>query len=88
MYLLFIWRGMLMRDNSFGGPLEGWALKIEAFLGFARCHFRAQKSLDFQGPPLPMALEMDFPALKSLRPALYKHRSINRVFVFVLYRRC
>jgi hypothetical protein len=22
---------------------------------------RAQKSLDFQGPPLPMALEMDFP---------------------------
>jgi hypothetical protein len=27
---------------------------------FALCHFRAQKSLDFQGPLLPMALKMDF----------------------------
>ncbi len=27
---------------------------------FASCHFRAQKSLELQGPPLPMALEMDF----------------------------
>jgi hypothetical protein len=41
---------------------------------FARCHFRAQKSLDFQGPPLPMTLEMDFPASKSLRPAPYKQQ--------------
>jgi hypothetical protein len=32
----------------------------------ARCHFRAQKNLDFQGPPLPVALEMDLPASKSL----------------------
>ncbi len=39
---------------------------------FARCHFRAQKSLDFQGPPLPMALKIEFPASKSLRPAPYK----------------
>jgi hypothetical protein len=31
---------------------------------FARCHFRVQKFLDFNDPPLPMALEMDFPALK------------------------
>jgi hypothetical protein len=45
--------------------------------GFARFHFRAQISLNFQGPPLPMALEMDFPATKSLRLAPYKHRYTN-----------
>ncbi len=33
--------------------------------------FQGLKSLDFQGPYLPMALEMDFPASKSLRPAPY-----------------
>jgi hypothetical protein len=31
---------------------------------FARCHFRAQKSLDFQGSPLSMALEMDVARIK------------------------
>jgi hypothetical protein len=40
---------------------------ISNFLGpnstrFARCHFSDHKSLDFQGLPLPMAIEMDFPA--------------------------
>jgi hypothetical protein len=30
-------------------------------MSFARCHFRTQKSPDFQGPPLPMALVMDLP---------------------------
>ncbi len=44
---------------------------------FARYHFRAQKSLDFQGPALPMALEMDLPASKSLCPVPYKQKSIN-----------
>jgi hypothetical protein len=34
---------------------------------FARCHFRAQKRLDFL-----MALVMDLPASKSLCPAQYK----------------
>ncbi len=33
---------------------------------------RLKKSLLFQGPPLPMALEMDLPPSKSLRPAPYK----------------
>jgi hypothetical protein len=49
--------------------------QILLFLGpngtrFARGHFRAQKSLDFQGPPLPMALEMDVAHIKiiSSRP--------------------
>jgi hypothetical protein len=53
----------------YSGHWKGWALKISTFLGpnstrFARGHFRAQKSLDFQGPPLPMALKMDFPPMK------------------------
>ncbi len=38
----------------------------------ARCLLRAQKSLDFQGPPLQTALVMDFPASNSIRPAPYK----------------
>ncbi len=37
----------------------------------ARWHFRAH--LDFQGPPLPMALEMDVAASKPFCPAPYKH---------------
>jgi hypothetical protein len=41
--------------------------------GFAGCLFRAQKSLDFQGPPLTMALEMDLAALKNH----YASRHIN-----------
>ncbi len=38
-----------------------------------RFHFRAQISLDFQGPPLPMALEMDVAASKLFCHAPYKH---------------
>jgi hypothetical protein len=30
--------------------------------GGGGCHYRTQKSLDFQGPSLPMELEMDLPA--------------------------
>jgi hypothetical protein len=53
---------------------------ISTFLGpndtrFARGHFRAYKNLDFQGPLLPMALEMDFPPSNSLRPAPYKQQA-------------
>jgi hypothetical protein len=33
------------------------------------CHFRAQKSLDFQGPPLPMPLVMMLHPSKQLRTA-------------------
>jgi hypothetical protein len=45
------------------------ALKISTFLGpndtrFARCHFWAQKSLDFEGPPSLMALLMDVARIK------------------------
>ncbi len=30
------------------------------YMSFARCHFRAQNSLDFQGLPLTMALAMGY----------------------------
>jgi hypothetical protein len=33
---------------------------------YARCHFRAQKSLDFQGPTFTMALVMDIARFKSI----------------------
>jgi hypothetical protein len=74
-FTLSLWR----RGKGGGGPLEGVALKIWTFLGpngtlFARDHFRAQKSLDFQGPPLPMTLEIDFLPSKSLRPAACKQQ--------------
>jgi hypothetical protein len=39
--------------------------------------FQGPKSLDFQGPSLPMALEMYFPASKSLRPEPYKQQVLN-----------
>jgi hypothetical protein len=41
--------------------------------------FRAQKSLDFQGPPLPIALEMDFSASKLFAT------DINRCLAFNWY---
>ncbi len=40
----------------------------------ARSHFRAQKTLDFQGPPLPMPLVMDLARLKPFRTAPYKQQ--------------
>jgi hypothetical protein len=46
-----------------------------------------QKSPDFQGPPLPVALEIDLPPSKSLRPVPYKQKGtliviFNSVKVF------
>jgi hypothetical protein len=60
---------ILIRVNLLLGRLEGVGPNGTRY---PRCHFRAQKCLDFQGPPLPMALEMDLPPSKSLRPAPYK----------------
>jgi hypothetical protein len=40
----------------------------------AHCHFRAQKTLDFQGPPLLMPLVMDLARLKRFRTAPYKQQ--------------
>ncbi len=55
---------ILMQENPLLGLLEG----------VVAISFRAQKSLNFQGPPHPMALEGNFPASKSLRPAPYKQQ--------------
>ncbi len=69
---------ILMRENPLLGPLEGVGPENLDFFGpkwsrLSRCHFRAQKSLNFQGPPLPMALEMDFPYI----PRHINNRYIN-----------
>jgi hypothetical protein len=58
---------LLMGPNPLLGPLEWQGPENLDFLGpngtrFARGHFRAQISLDFQGPALPTALVMDSPA--------------------------
>jgi hypothetical protein len=55
---------VLMWANPLLGPLEGEGPENLDFLGLnstrvSRCHFRAQKNLDFQCPPLPMPFEMD-----------------------------
>jgi hypothetical protein len=55
--------------NPLLGPLEGVGPEILTFLGPNGTPFAC---FDFQGTPLPIALEMDFPASKSLRPASYK----------------
>jgi hypothetical protein len=54
--------------DFFGAWNGRWAMKISTFwaqTALARCRFRAQKSLEFQGPPLPMAQVMELPRSKS-----------------------
>jgi hypothetical protein len=82
MYLFFEWcldLMILMGANPLLGPLEVVGPESFDFFGpngtcFVCCHFRAQKGLDFHGPPLPMALEMDLLPSKSLRPMPYKQQ--------------
>ncbi len=56
----------------------GWVLEISTFLG-PKWHsirsmsiYRAQKSLNFQGPPLPLALIMDAAYIKSIMHGVCK----------------
>jgi hypothetical protein len=67
--------------NDFDGanplldPLEGVGPEISTSLSHAngtRLALRAQKSFDFQDPPLPMVFQTDLPASKTLRTAPYK----------------
>ncbi len=63
----------------FANVRENYFNKVGAFLDpngtrFARCPFRAQKSLDFKARPFQWASKLDFPASKSLRPAPYKQQ--------------
>jgi hypothetical protein len=58
-------------NNHYSGHWKGWALEMSTFLGpngtrFARSHFRAQKSLGFQGSPLPMPLVMVVARVKTI----------------------
>jgi len=53
----------LMQAKHYEGHIQGWALKIESFCGPEMAlamllHFRAQKTLNFQGPTLNMAQVM------------------------------
>jgi hypothetical protein len=71
-----IWRVMIFMGVKihFEGHWKGWALKIETFLGPEMATSEAsaiwaQKSRDFQGPPLPMARIMDLPPSESLSPS-------------------
>jgi hypothetical protein len=74
MYHLFLWRLYLMvlrSATSLLGALEGVGPENLDFFGpkwhsLHSCHFRAQKSLDFQGPPLPMPLVMMLHSSKPL----------------------
>jgi hypothetical protein len=50
----------LLRANPFLGPLEGVGPENVDSLG---------PLIAFQGPSLPIALKMDLPTSKSLRPA-------------------
>ncbi len=77
MYLLFLWLLYLMVlrfATSLLGASEGVGSENLDFFGpkwhsICSCHFRAQKSLDFQGPPHPMPLVMMLHASKPLHTA-------------------
>jgi hypothetical protein len=65
--------------NHYSGHWKGWALKISTFLGpngtrFAYGHFRAQKGLNFQCPPLPMAHKMYVANIKIISSRPYKQQ--------------
>jgi hypothetical protein len=58
-------------------PFFIWRLDLLIFLGAIHSLVAIsgpKESLDFQGPPLPMAIEMDLPPSKSFRPAPYKQQ--------------
>jgi hypothetical protein len=56
------------------GHWKGWTLKkIATVLGpngtlFAHCHFRAQKSLDFQDTPLTTTFVLDVACIEIIMP--------------------
>jgi hypothetical protein len=57
--------------------LRGATSLLGALEGVRSCLFRAQKSLDFQGPSLPMPLVMMLHPSKSLLPGHKNNRYIN-----------
>ncbi len=70
-YMELILNGFEAGKIHYSVHWKGWALEYSTFLGpngtpFAPSHFRAQKSLDFQGPPLPMHRVMDLARFKTI----------------------
>jgi hypothetical protein len=51
-------------------------------------HFRAQKSLDFEGPPLPLPLVMDLARLKTIMYHTIKTTGTLIVITVVNTKRC
>jgi hypothetical protein len=74
MYLLFTYmaRYVMACNIHYEGHWKGRALKMETFLGPEMATSEvsviwARKSLDFQGPPLPMPRVMDVTRLKTIK---------------------
>jgi hypothetical protein len=81
---------IFMQENPFRGLLDGWALKIKTFLGpemvmREASAIWAQKSRDFQDPPLPMAWVMDFPASKSKIPSAIYCKKTSTLVIFCVW---
>jgi hypothetical protein len=77
MYLCFKWRSyllILMGGKSITRVIGRGTFSDPNGTRFARSHFPAQKSHEqnFQGPPLPIALEMDLFPSESLHPVPFK----------------
>ncbi len=75
---------VLRAATSLLGALEGVDPEKLDFFGpkwhsLCLCHFRAQTSLDFQGPPLPMPLVMMLHASKPFK----NNRYINSDFIWL-----
>jgi hypothetical protein len=76
---------ILMRENPLLGPLEGVSPDNLDFLGpngthFACCHFRAQKSLNFQGHPFQWLSKWIFPHQNHYVQRHINNRYINSYF--------
>ncbi len=79
MYLFFKWRSdllILMGGKSITRVIGRGTFSDPNGTRFDRFHFRAQESLEknFQGPPFPIALEMDLLSSESLHPVPFKQQ--------------
>ncbi len=57
---------IMMRENPLLRPLEGAGPKILNFSWTQMALASLSLSLPFEGPPLPIALKMDFPAIAAM----------------------
>ncbi len=85
---VFLWSLCLMilrRADPLLGLLEGVGPPWKSnFFGPWNGNERSQKSLDFQCPPLPMALLIDMPAQNHYVPCYINNRYINSYYTWVL----